>query len=338
MWRRHKCPRHTSCRMLDCGCVHCHKFILATLAAIALAQAPPHKPAVWIGPPGVDNGKALRDMFEHPDSWSRTRQLADVLLYADHNFKQFSDDDLRRWFALMHGWNLRLGLEVGAVKEWGLTGDDTFRKETPGWDRLQRLGGRIFAIAMDEPLLCARKKIHKSDEYAVEETAKFIALVRERYPDILIGDIETYPSIPPADHSWWIENLSRRLRERKVRGLDFYRLDVNWINFTVQQTGSWKEVKQIEQYCRGRRIPFSLIYWPSDLPVMRRLGMAGDSTWYVSIMRQAQDYAAIGGSPDEYVIESWVGAPSQSVPETADWTFTRSVRDFVERFVVPARK
>jgi hypothetical protein len=28
-----------------------------------------------------------------------------------------------------------------------------------------------------------------------------------------------------------------------------------------------------------------------------------------------------------------VGAPSRSIPETADWTFTRSVRDFAKKFV-----
>jgi hypothetical protein len=319
-------------------CRRVFELILAGTATVAMAQSPAQKPAVWIAPPGIDNGKALRAMFEHPEGWSRTRELVDVLLYTDHNMNRFSDDDLRRWFGMMREWNLRLGLEVGAVKEWGLTGDDTFRKETPMWDRLQKLGGKISAIAMDEPLLCARKKIHKSDEYAVEETAKFIALVRERYPEMRIGDIEPYPSIPLADHFRWMENLNRVLRERNVHGLDFYRLDVNWINFTVQQTGSWKEVKQLEQYCRAHAIAFSLIYWPSDLPVMKRLGMAGDSTWYISIMRQAQDYAAVGGSPDEYVIESWVGEPPQAVPDTADWTFTRSVRDFVERYVLPRKQ
>ena len=39
------------------------------------------------------------------------------------------------------------------------------------------------------------------------------------------------------------------------------------------------------------------------------------------------------GAPEEYVIESRVGAPSNGVPETADFTFTRSVRDFVRAFV-----
>ena len=310
--------------------------LLAALAAVALAQGPAPKPTVWIGPPGVENGKSLRAMFEHPDEWKETRSMVDGLLYADHNFKQFSDDDLRLWFSRLREWKLRLTLEVGAIKEWGITGEITFTRQRPTWDRIQNLGGKIYAVAMDEPLLCTRKWLKKPDEYAVEETARFIALARERYPDLLIGDIETYPSIPLADHYRWIDNLNRRLRELHVRELDFYRLDVNWINFTVQQTGSWKEVKQLEQYCRARKLPFSLIYWPADLPALKRLGRAGESTWYISIMRQAQDYVVVGGAPDQYVIESWVGAPSASVPEITAWTFTNSVRDFVERFVAPA--
>jgi len=41
----------------------------------------------------------------------------------------------------------------------------------------------------------------------------------------------------------------------------------------------------------------------------------------------------VDGAPDQYVIESWVSAPSRCVPETDEWTFTRSVRDFVKKFV-----
>ena len=55
-------------------------------------------------------------------------------------------------------------------------------------------------------------------------------------------------------------------------------------------------------------------------------------------MRQGYDYAAIDGKPDEYVIESWIEAPSRSLPETADWTFTRSVRDFARRFPKAKKK
>ena len=157
--------------------------------------------------------------------------------------------------------------------------------------------------------------------------------MRQQFPALLIGDIETYPSIPMEDHIKWITQLQARLAELGVRGLDFYRLDVDWVRFTVQGRGSWKEVKQPENACRARKLPFSLIYWASGYPSAAKLGVADDSTWYTSMMEQGYEYRRAGGAPDQYVIESWVGAPSHAVPETGDWTFTRSVRDFARKFV-----
>jgi hypothetical protein len=75
----------------------------------------------------------------------------------------------------------------------------------------------------------------------------------------------------------------------------------------------------------------------ADYSRMKELNLADDATWYVGVMRQGNDYAFVGGAPDQYVIESWVGAPSRAVPEDGDWTFTRSVRDFSRRFVNPKR-
>ena len=97
------------------------------------------------------------------------------------------------------------------------------------------------------------------------------------------------------------------------------------------------QVRQLEQECRKRKIPFSLIYWAAELPPLQKRGYADESIWYISIMRQGYDYVMLDGHPDDYAIESWVGAPSDCLPETSEWTFTRSVRDFATRFV-PARK
>jgi hypothetical protein len=190
---------------------------------------------------------------------------------------------------------------------------------------------------MDEPLLCARRDLKQSDPYAIEETARYIALVRKNFPQVIIGDIEPYPSIPLEDHTKWIEALQQRLGEMHVRGLDFYRLDVNWVEFTVFDRGSWPEVRKIERYCRQHKLPFSLIYWASGYPGMASRGLADDSTWYVSLMQQGYDYVFVDGAPDHYVIESWIEAPHHSVPETDAWTFTRSVHDFVQRFVLTPR-
>src|SRR5580693_9896501 len=97
---------------------------------------------VWIAPPATENGKSLRALFEHPDDWRETRSLVDVLFYTDLNFnKQFKDDELRGWFAQLQQWKIKLAMEVGAVKEWGPTGEKTFSVERPMWERIERLGG-----------------------------------------------------------------------------------------------------------------------------------------------------------------------------------------------------
>ena len=291
------------------------------------------------GPPGANNGICFRELFEHPDQWKDARSNIDMLLYAGQHFSpgtgsQFTDDELKAWFAQMQQWGLKLELEVGAVKEWGgQTGRSTFDIERPQWDRLRRLGGAMASIAMDEPLCCVRERIKRPDVYAIQETANFIALVRHTYPDMMVGDIEPYPSISLADHKRWINALEERLAGMNVKGLDFYRLDVNWIVFDVRNEGSWQEVKQIEDYCHRIHLPFSLIYWTAGYDLYRHLKIADDSTWYVGVMSQGYGYAAIGGKPDQYVIESWVGAPAHSVPEAGDFTFTRTVLDFARKFI-----
>ena len=315
-------------------------FLLALSTLIVAprvhAQGSAAKPEIWMMPPSQDNGRAFRELFQQPDAWKETRSLIHVLGCSDLNTKrQFTDDELKAWFARMNEWGLKFAMEVGAIKPWGLTGEKTFAAEKPLWERVERLGGRIYAIAMDEPLLCCREHIHKPDDYAVQETASYIALVRKHYPQILVGDIETYPSIPVADHIWWIEALNKRLAELGVRGLDFYRLDVNWANFIVQNHGSWPEVKKLERYCRSRKLPFSMIYWASGQPLLKQMALADESTWYVSIIHQGHAYAMAEGTPDQYVIESWIDAPPRCLPEADEWTFTRSVRDFVRTFAKP---
>lgn len=303
-------------------------------ARSAPAQQSTTRPSVWMHPPGMEKGQAFRDLFEHPDQWKETRQHIDVLCSTDLKMnKDFSDDELRAWLPKLKEWNIHFALETGAVKPWALTGEKAFGIEKPMWERIERLGAPIYAIAMDEPLCCIRKEVNKSDDYAVRETANYIALVRKNFPNALVGDIEAYPFIPFADHITWIDALQQRLAAMKVRGLDFYRLDVNWAEFTVFDRGNWPEVRKIERFCRQHKIAFSLIYWASGYPGLAKRGLADDSTWYTMLMQQGYDYALVQGKPDHIVLESWIDAPSHCVPETDPWTFTRSVKEFCERFV-----
>jgi hypothetical protein len=301
---------------------------------LAPVGAAPARPSVWMMPPAAPDGRCFRELFTRPEAWEETRRRVDVVGYADHNLnRQFTDDELRTWLPMLTKWNLGLGLEVGAVKPWGTTGRAAFDAQRPAWDRFRRLGGRIVALALDEPLSCVREDLKKPRAYAVEETAQFIALVRRYDPEVRIGDVEPYPSIPLPELIAWIDALQARLAALHVRGLDFFRVDVDWVHFTMGDRGSWREVKALENACRARKLPFSLIYWAADYPHLKRLGLAEDTSWAVGVLRQASDYVIVDGRPDELVIESWVGAPSRAVPETDEGTFTRSVRDVCRRFV-----
>ena len=106
------------------------------------ATRPAGRPELWMGPPERDDGRCFRELFQQPDAWKETRSVVDVLMYADHNLKRhISDDELRAWLAQMRQWNLKLALEVGAVKPWGPTGQKCFAADRPAWDRVERLGG-----------------------------------------------------------------------------------------------------------------------------------------------------------------------------------------------------
>jgi hypothetical protein len=51
-------------------------------------------------------------------------------------------------------------------------------------------------------------------------------------------------------------------------------------------------------------------------------------------MRQGEMYRAAGGSPDDYIIQSWIGVPEHSVPERSPESFMNSVLAFANKYVL----
>ena len=226
--------------------------------------------------------------------------------------------------------NLRLELEVGAIKEWAPSGNKAFNIDLTYWERAEKLGARINSIAMDGPFATTIKTLHLPMSYAVDQTAEFISLVRSHYPNMLIGDIEPYPAISVAEHAAWLDALQAKLHTLGMRGLDFYRVDPNWVAFTVARRGRWEGVKQIEELCHARHTKFSLIYWASDYPLLKSRGLADADTWIASLLQEKLEYSMIGGRPDQYVIESWIGVPTRGLPDSDKNTFSGSVSAFAQ--------
>ena len=320
-------------------------FLLAS--AIGVAQSPSNVaqpdsqrriPDFLIGVPGKDKQRALRELTEQSDQWAELRRRCGNLLVADHSLdREFRDDaELTALLGKIRAMNLPLQLEVGAVKQWGKTGQECFDRQQPKWERFLRCGGVIDSIAMDEPLVCTQVHLKMGDdamEHALEETVKFVGLVRRAYPHWMVGDIEGFPGLPLDDLIRWIDQLEARLKADHGRGLDFFRLDVDWMHF-VHNTGKgrWSDIKRVENHCRSKNIPFSIVYWASNYPAMLKKELADDVTWYVGAIQMGFNYAAVGGTPDQIVVQSWVAGPPTILPETAPFSFTRSALDIVNRF------
>ena len=300
-------------------------------------------PRFVLGPPGKTELSAYRQMIEQPEQWEKLRSHVGALLFtAGWLCKQYpNDDELKAAMQKLREMNMPIELEVGALKEWGKTGEATYKAQTRDWDRILQSGGNVISFAMDEPFICSREHMKMSREnnfdmeFAAEETAVFVELVRKNYPDIMVGDIEGFPYISADEMIQWIDLVQSKLKARGVRGLDFFRADTNWPNFVVANTEeTWRGLKKIENHCRSIGLPFSVIYWAADYGNPRFEGYYDDRTWYVGIMRMAYDYNIWNeGRPDQLVIESWVGGPLKTLPESDPFTFTGSALDFAERFL-----
>ena len=291
---------------------------LLTLAAPSLANA---QSRVWMFPSPFEDGKSLQELFGRPDAWRQTRQRISGIAYADHWLNsQFNDAQLRAWLPQLSRWGLKLGLEVGAVKPQSPTGQKAFESDHPKWDRFIADGAHIDHIAMDEPLVTTVRNLHLPMQYGVEQTAQFIALVRRAYPTMAVGDIEPYPSFQPGEVLQWVDALQARLRQMGVRGLDFLRLDVDWMHFhpgdAKGQLG-WQGVRMIEDGCHQRRLRFSLIYWAADYPALRHADRQNAATWTEGILDEGARYAAVGGRPDDIMVESWLMSAQEAVPANA---------------------
>lgn len=304
--------------------------LLTYCPAIAAKQAPSSFPKLVLGPPGT----GLQQMFEHPDQWADVRAHTGAIIQADHLLKDHSDAELQRWYATMRTWHIQLELAVGAVKEWGPTADQTFHVEAPMWDRAIRLGADLRSIVMDEPLIATREKLHRPDDYAIDQTARFIELVRQRYPKILIGDVEAYPSLSVVDQINWIKRLQDRLRAHHVAPLDFYRADVNYMAFVRLHRGSWADVKSLSDAVHQQGLPFSLIYWSAGLPFLRSYlqsrGFTNEEIWCNQLSVQATEVRKLQIHPDQIVVQSWIQAPSRILPENSRrCTFMKSVLEVI---------
>ncbi len=303
-------------------------------------------------PPWPGNGRCLWEMATCEGEWARARALLHGIGCWPWILNQFySDEQLRTVFERIRSWKLRFALEVPALKAsgWGYDGKSldaagAFEQHRMFERRFVKAGmPRVDAFAMDEPLYAARHAGASTEaapdarlRHGVAQTAEFIALIRRAYPRARVGDIEPYPALTFSEITGCVEALQAACRQRRAAGPDFLRLDVDWSLFSDRRDTGWHEVKRIEDFCRARRIGFSLIYWAADQPRLAAAGKGDEMTWRGGVLAMARAYHDAGGRPDQVVLESWLHTPQHAVPDTDPTTFTASLRDLCAELKIGA--
>jgi len=152
-----------------------------------------------------------------------------------------SDEELKTVFSDLNQRHIALAIEMGL-----LSGKDSIGQQVccvgieafaaPDNDkvvanRIQKAGGELAYVAMDEPLWYAHHFSGKNAcGWAMEEVARDIvprvAALREKFPAVQIGDIEPVGTAQPAD---WVEEITQWTQVyRKMVGapLSFFHADV----------------------------------------------------------------------------------------------------------------
>ena len=278
-------------------------------------------------------------LLTRESEWTQARQLISGIGNWPWILNQYySDEQLREIFARLRSWEIGWGLEVPVYKGAGWGYDGKPLAAAGAFEQYTQFARRFAAagmptpkwFALDEPIYAARHAAPKYDDavsrlrHGVDETVKFIRFMREAHPRVELGDIEPYPALTVDELTESLTSIQSRCRDAKLPGLDFFRLDVDWSLFASGK-GSWEDVVRIESFCQRQGLRFSMIYWAANVPLLGPEQKSDPLNWRKGVLKQADEYRAAGGHPEEIVLESWLHVPQHAVPESDPSTFTASV-------------
>jgi hypothetical protein len=186
-------------------------------------------------------------------------------------------------------------------------------------NRIQRAGGVIDLIAMDEPYYFGHfydgtNACFLTDEQIALGVDQFVQEMRVIFPEIIIGDTE--PLSGPAgasEYQGWLVAF------KAVTGYDlaFLHMDIDW------SRQSWpEEVLSIAEFGQERGIPIGIIYTGNFQD-------SSDEIWISIAGERIKRYELeAGGQPDQVLFQSWNDKPDHALPESEPYSFTGLIQRY----------
>jgi len=307
------------------------------LAWTPIARSAAGSPEVWLsGVPPFVREKAFQEsdsdymnLFKPDAPWSKSAQVVKVFMINGGLVMHQSDDELKAVFSDLKRRHITLAIEMGLLSGKNSAGLQACGVGVEGFaapdnakvvaDRIQKAGGVLAYVAMDEPLWYAHHFSGKNAcGWAMEDIARDIvprvAALRETFPAVQIGDIEPIGTAQPPD---WVEEISQWTQVyRKVVGepLSFFHADVAW-------NGPWQQqLPAVKNRMNAAGLKFGIIYDGGGAKE------ESDDVW----TREAEQRFRMVESnpsmiPDHAIIQTWARWPKKMLPESQPGTLTNLV-------------
>ncbi len=260
------------------------------------------------------------ELFARPEQWSVARSGIDVFKFHTQNVLEYpcaicGENTLSTFvdvqaFQKLAEWGMPIGVDVGAVKEWGCTGTEEFRVVKEIIHNIAANGGRVALLVMDEPymggeLVANGKTCGFTMEQSADITAKFIGLVEAAYPNIIVGDTEPYPYFSVSELELWIGAL-----EARGAAPAFFHLDVNMMEGgrRLDKRRVVSDLQTLSRFFQEHQIPWGVIFTANS-----KWDASSDLAYFDSTMEWIGLVNEAIGKPQHVVFNSWLGPTTDGV-------------------------
>jgi hypothetical protein len=316
--------------------------VLAMIALLAPAANAQRERRFWIAPNGTPDVKAL--FTGASDEWPRLRRdIAVFKMYIASIGSRRDSTFLKTAAATLRAEGIAFAVEAGGLRPFSgcdsLAGERHAATELQSFRNWTHFGGSLDYIAMDSPINTmiaggSRENCGLSVARAASELADYMDAVRAEYPDVRFGWIEpvpwyrvdSFPNQPGNDYGDLLRTMDTVVSVLAARGLslDFFHADSPFGYSSSLRIDGWRKLLAVETHARELGLRSGLIF--ND----EAGGESSDSVFYERTLEGWRRYSAVGGDPDDLIVQSWYPHPEKTLPETEPWTFTYTARRFIE--------
>ncbi len=233
-----------------------------------------------------------------------------------------------------------IGIEAGGLRmhygQGDTCGEHAAGRELAKYGRIVRAGGSVDYLNLDSPIgymLRSNDGAYTPSE-AARELADYIEIVDAAIPGMSIGinepipwySVDEFPSHPAQDRGDLLEILDIMMDTLRARNItiDYFNCDCPYDYTVNRHYNGFAKLIRIQEWCHENDLRFGVMYNSA------RGGARSDSLFYADVMRYYNQLADSGCIPENLLVWSWYDHPTHALPEDEPYTFTYTMREFME--------